>query len=867
MTVLKLWLSRGRLGFIGMGLLLASSTLRAAPSISNVTTTPTSVGKYQKVEITFDITGTTAGNFQIPYDPNPPAGLRSPDPAHPTWSNPKYNGISVYATFTAPDGKTFQQPAFFYHYYDDNGGVQKADFDGKMRDWFYPTGQTTWMVRFSPNQTGTWSYSLTARDAGGTGSSSGGSFSVTASSKKGFLHPSKTDPRYFEFDDGTPLISPGVEIDVDGANIKSAEQTFQALQQDHINVARLWISGIYGSAWSQYLMGTWDYYLPRTGLIAFNNYGDPTTTPHITMNVQKKPDQGWFSPCYFNGWGRREAVKQDTTYELSITYWGSGITGNAKGAGDYGLVGKIGGFYPGLDWMAGCDSPGVGHAITKPYGKTTSDWSVIKGTWTPEAGQNFLSRIGIALENISDTATAEAHVLDISLREKHGDGTYGPDILDEDSMEYELYIPDQEAYALDRIVARAEQYNILLKLVFMEKDDHIYYMMNDDGSYVMGGQQDNTKGFYGAAGNGRLVNKTRWLQQAWERYMQARWGYSTSIHSWELTNEGDIRTEHYQNVDELGKFMHCRVFGVPVGSSGGDVCTLEHPNRHMVTTSFPQFPVAYNPQDGSGLFGSPYYRNVDYGDLHAYISTSWASTAEKTRMEGDSAFFHLWHSDEVRSFNLPYPLPYVRGEAGMVPAGGSTDDFNGLGLNRDTSGVWYHNYVWAGLDSGALYEIYWYYNPHIVNAPAYDHRPEGIPYYNFLTGVPLNNGHYRDAAAAASSPLLRVVGQKDLTNGKAHLWIQNSSHTWLNVVNGVSIPLVSGTVTIDGFQSLQSYSAQWWNTYTGTASSTQSVSANSSGQIVLTVSNLAMDTAVKISPSGTPPNNTPPSPPRNLRLR
>ena len=69
----------------------------------------------------------------------------------------------------------------------------------------------------------------------------------------------------------------------------------------------------------------------------------------------------------------------------------------------------------------------------------------------------------------------------------------------------------------------------------------------------------------------------------------------------------------------------------------------------------------------------------------------------------------------------------------MVPAGGSTDDFNGLGLNRDTSGVWYHNYVWAGLDSGALYEIYWYYNPHIVNAPAYDHRPEGIPYYNFLT--------------------------------------------------------------------------------------------------------------------------------------
>ncbi|HMN29363.1 MAG TPA: hypothetical protein PKE45_14530, partial [Caldilineaceae bacterium] len=69
--------------------------------------------------------------------------------------------------------------------------------------------------------------------------------------------------------------------------------------------------------------------------------------------------------------------------------------------------------------------------------------------------------------------------------------------------------------------------------------------------------------------------------------MQARWGYSTHIHSWELTNEGDpFNANHYAATDELGKFMHCRVFGASVGAGDAAQCTFQHPNRHLVTTSF-----------------------------------------------------------------------------------------------------------------------------------------------------------------------------------------------------------------------------------------------------------------------------------------
>jgi hypothetical protein len=96
----------------------------------------------------------------------------------------------------------------------------------------------------------------------------------------------------------------------------------------------------------------------------------------------------------------------------------------------------------------------------------------------------------------------------------------------------------------------------------MEKNDMVYLKLKDDGSFVTNGQPANRDGFYG---DGRQVNKTRWLQKALFRYLQARWGYSPSIHSWELTNEGDPNNpNHYILADEMGKDFHCRIFGVPL---------------------------------------------------------------------------------------------------------------------------------------------------------------------------------------------------------------------------------------------------------------------------------------------------------------
>ncbi len=114
-------------------------------SISSITETG-SVAKYDKQEITFSIR-TSAANPQLPYDPSAPAGVNGTE------------GVNVDAVFTSPSGKTWNQPGFYYQVFDDQ--VKNGS------EWYYPTGQVLWKVRFSPDEVGTWQYYVKAQDKTG----------------------------------------------------------------------------------------------------------------------------------------------------------------------------------------------------------------------------------------------------------------------------------------------------------------------------------------------------------------------------------------------------------------------------------------------------------------------------------------------------------------------------------------------------------------------------------------------------------------------------------------------------------------------------------------------------------------------------
>lgn len=792
------------------------STLAIAQVSDNRADYPGSqIPQYEKLEITFQVQNSVAGNYQLPYDPEPPSGM--------DLSYPKHSGITVDALFLPPGetdwSKAIRQPAFFYQYFDDQ---VKMSWDGANHEWHYPTGNTAWKVRFSPHEVGSWHYRITAQDGGGSATSAPLSFSVNASDNTGFLQVSNADRRYFEFDNGEMFHALGFQ----GAGafddpVLANEPHYQTYARNGINLIRIWISGMYGTAWLEWLGGRnqYDGYLPRAGTEAFHDPIRDQEGLTMVLDYETGGDTGWYDACRFQFWNDPEAVKPNTDYLLQITYWGEDIRGpRLPNHPNYGLVGKIGG-----GWEVDCYEPGTSTVITG-YGDSTSDWATLQGTWN-SGSNNFLPRIYLGLENVIE---GKAYIRSISLREQLGNGQLGPEIIKEPSMEYELYIPEQSAYALDKIVQLAEEYGVYLKLVIMEKNDMIYYKLDDDGSFVLSGEEDNQDGFYGL---GRGANKTRWLQKAWWRYLQARWGYSTAIHSWEATNEGDPWLEaHYQLADEMGKFFHCEVFGVSVPHGDGQRCSYDHSNSHMVTTSF------WHSFPAEQFWKNSRYPNADYADLHAYVSTSAVGIPETEleKMQWDAAYYHTAHSQITGGWDIGKPV--VRGEAGIDEVGLQVEQPD---LALDETGVWLHNYLWSTVDPGALVELYWW-GENRETQPG----PDGSPglheiyryFHDYIQNVPLNNGYYQDAGAIASSPALRVVGQKDLKNNRAHLWVQNNNHTWKNVVDDIgSTSGLPGTVTISGFSPNTPLAIEW-HTFTSQgipAISTSIASTDSSGNLVL----------------------------------
>jgi hypothetical protein len=116
-----------------------------------------------------------------------------------------------------------------------------------------------------------------------------------------------------------------------------------------------------------------------------------------------------------------------------------------------------------------------------------------------------------------------------------------------------------------------------------------------------------------------------------------------------------------------------------------------------------------------------------------------------------------------------------------------------------------------------------------------------------MDGIPLNNGRYQDARAVTSDPGLRAWGQADRLTRRGHLWVQNRQHTWRNVVDGVTITPLSGSVTVPDLW-LAAYRVTWWDTIDGAPFLTQTVT-NTSGALSLPLpAPLTTDVAVKFEP-------------------
>jgi len=760
----------------------AERLVRYVPSGSLAVTNlvaPASVERWEPLSITFTVNNSAATDPQFPYGLTLPPGLQWVD------------GASVDGLFTPDNWVTvYRRPAFLYQPY------QRADKSNE--EWLYPQGPATWAVRFAPPSLGNWKYHITVTEARGTTQSADGSFTVTTPSNAlnhGPVQVAPADSRYFQLADGTPFLGSGYNTGYSNTLFSyDAEQQFAAMGSNNENFFRLWLGGdLWGSAWEPWAsrsLGN-DGYLPATGLTLDRAYGNGLASLRL--------DDANPVMTYGCNSGHPGLISGHT-YRIRVRWRTEGVTGPATAGKPYGGTIKLTG------WLNNPQSDTMTYPSIVGYANGDTPWHVSEGTFVASGdypmANGMEGYVTIARENATGGAV---YVDEIGLYEDLGNGNLGPELLRDPNFNTIFAFDDHRAAGLDAILTAADTQGKYLKLVISEKDEFLINHFASDGL-------PDANGGYFDAGPGAPTN---WLDQAYWRYLSARYGAYRSVQSWELVNEDAPGPgPHFQLTAQLATFA---------GADG---------NPHLASTSTWA-------TLAQSAWKAPYSAPISYTDFHAYVrSTGWLTPAET--LANDSALF--FNSYDLAALAANFGKPVIWGEMGIDGHNGSnTEDPD---IIRDTAGVWLHKIIWARCGPGGVYPLYWYTTDIWTNNL---HSLYGA-WQAFMANIPFTNGHYQDVAATSSNGNMRVFGQRDLSAKQAYFWIDNSQDTWRNVVNGTSIPSVSGTVKINLQQPNGTYTLTWYDTKTGGATGTVNLTADGSGVVTVSVTNLQTDEAAKLAP-------------------
>jgi hypothetical protein len=702
------------------------------------------------------------------------------------------DGINVEGLFSPDNWVTvYRRPAFLYQPY------QRALKDNE--EWLYPQGPAVWAVRFAPSSLGNWKYRLQVAEARGTAQSSEGAFAVTTPTNPlnhGPVRVSPTDTRYFEFMDGTPFLGSGYNLGFSNERFSyDAEQQFAATGTNNENFFRWWLGGnLWGSAWQPWNSRTLDYtgYLPATGLTLDRAYANGLAS--------LKLDDA--NPVMLYGFMSQPAgLIPGRTYRFRIRWRTEGVTGPAVAGKPFGATLKL------TDWPEDPYQATLNYPAVVAHVKGDTPWHVAEGSFV--ASSNYPATAGgsralivVARENATGGAV---YVDEIGLYEDLGNGAVGPQLLRHPNFNAQLAFDPRQAASVDAILAAANAQGKYLKLVISEKNEFLLNHFAPDGLPDVNG------GFFDA-GPGAPTN---WLHQAYWRYLSARYGAYRSVQSWELVNEA---------APEPGPPFRLTAQLAALAAGDG--------NPHLASTSTWA-------TLAEAAWKAPASAPISAVDFHAYVrSTGWLEPKEA--LANDSAGFFNAYDLAARAANFGKPV--VWGEQGIDGQSGSnSQDPNIL---RDTAGVWLHKIIWARCGPGGVYPLYWYSD--VIR----DNNLHGLygAWHTFMAGLPFTNGRYQDLAATVSNTRLRVLGQRDLAARQAYLWIDNRQNTWRTVVDGAKPLAVSGTVQIQLQQPNAIYVVTWYDTHTGAATRTENLTANGSGSVTLTVSNLQTDVAARLAP-------------------
>jgi Domain of unknown function (DUF5060) len=148
--------------------------------------------------------------------------------------------IRVDAVVGTPRGGIHVVPAFYYQEFD-------ISLDSEnLREVFTPLADPTWRFRYSPQELGTYTFSVEVSTPTGAATSATYSFDVTAPVDDGFVRPDLGSDvkRYLRFDSGRPYIPIGVNVDwpSDNTGIFNLDMYYDKVAVNGGNWTRLWMT-------------------------------------------------------------------------------------------------------------------------------------------------------------------------------------------------------------------------------------------------------------------------------------------------------------------------------------------------------------------------------------------------------------------------------------------------------------------------------------------------------------------------------------------------------------------------------------------------------------------------------------------------
>lgn len=357
------------------------------------------------------------------------------------------------------------------------------------------------------------------------------------------------------------------------------------------------------------------------------------------------------------------------------------------------------------------------------------------------------------------------------------------------------------AFQLDKVIELAEARDIYIMLALL---NHGAF------SETVNAEWDNNP--YNSANGGMLDNPVEfgtnpdarrlWLQRL--RYIVARWGYSTSIMSWEWWNE--VNWTPLADETILSAWM----------AEGNAYLAEYDPYDHLITHS------------GSQVNHTTVWADLDFTQQHLY---------EMRNLPREFA-------SEIPQWLTQYPdKPFLMGEFGS-PA------------EIDADGLLIHLGLWSAPMNGASGTgMTWWWDTYIHPQNLYYHFG-GIA--SFFADEDMGSHIWATTSASLSDDGdAKVYGLQ--TNDRALLWVVSDDYSpsfmdrqyRTNLRNNIENPLAIGFPVISGLSITLpnltdgTYEVEIWDTFTGTILNSQTITASADG-LVVPLPDFDRDLALKV---------------------